>query len=72
MGSSADDSVCRRRHRVWDVPNVFLTDRSAPPTRGAANPALTTMAASSHVAEVLQRKRLVFGHGPLTACRVRS
>ena len=57
MGASADDSVCDADHRIWGVPNVFVTDGSALPTQGAANPALTIMAESSRIAEVLDRKR---------------
>jgi choline dehydrogenase-like flavoprotein len=40
------------------VPNVFVADGSALPTQGAANPALTIMAASSRLADVLASKRL--------------
>jgi choline dehydrogenase-like flavoprotein len=58
MGASPDDSVCDADHRIWGVPNVFVTDGSALPTQGAANPALTIMAESSRVAEVLAAKRL--------------
>jgi choline dehydrogenase-like flavoprotein len=50
--------VCDADHRIWGVPNVFITDGSALPTQGAANPALTIMAESSRVAEVLAAKRL--------------
>jgi choline dehydrogenase-like flavoprotein len=58
MGADAGESVCDADHRVWGVPNVFITDGSALPTQGAANPALTIMAESSRVAEVLAAKRL--------------
>jgi choline dehydrogenase-like flavoprotein len=57
MGFTPDDSVCDADHRIWGVPNVFVTDGSALPTQGAANPALTIMAESSRVAEVLAGKR---------------
>ena len=46
-----DDSVCDADHRIWGVPNVFVTDGSALPTQGAANPALTIMALASRLAE---------------------
>jgi choline dehydrogenase-like flavoprotein len=59
MGASPDDSVCDADHRIWGVRNVFVTDGSALPTQGAANPALTIMAESSRVAAVLAGKRLV-------------
>jgi choline dehydrogenase-like flavoprotein len=58
MGASPDDSVCDADHRIWGVRNVFVTDGSALPTQGAANPALTIMAESSRVAAVLAGKRL--------------
>jgi choline dehydrogenase-like flavoprotein len=61
MGFSPEDSVCDADHRVWGVRNVFITDGSALPTQGAANPALTIMAESSRVAEVLAGKRLGAG-----------
>jgi choline dehydrogenase-like flavoprotein len=58
MGAHPEDSVCDADHRIWGVPNVFITDGSALPTQGAANPALTIMAESSRVADVLATKRL--------------
>jgi choline dehydrogenase-like flavoprotein len=58
MGFTPEDSVCDADHRIWGVPNVFVTDGSALPTQGAANPALTIMAESSRLAEVLAGKRL--------------
>jgi choline dehydrogenase-like flavoprotein len=58
MGAHPGDSVCDADHRLWGVPNVFVTDGSALPTQGAANPALTIMAESSRVAEILAAKRL--------------
>jgi hypothetical protein len=58
MGADAGESVCDADHRVWGVPNVFITDGSALPTQGAANPALTIMAESSRIAEVLAAKRV--------------
>jgi choline dehydrogenase-like flavoprotein len=53
MGESPADSVCDGDHRVWGVPNLFIADGSAMPTQGAANPALTIMAAASRLAERL-------------------
>jgi choline dehydrogenase-like flavoprotein len=61
MSARADDGVCDADHRIGGVPNVFVTDGSAVPTQGAANPALTIMAESSRVAEVLARKRVGAG-----------
>jgi choline dehydrogenase-like flavoprotein len=62
MGFTADDSVCDSDHRIWGAPNVFITDGSAMPTQGAANPALTIMAESSRIANILAAKRLAVGH----------
>ena len=69
MGSDPDDSVCDADHRIWGVPNVFVTDGSAMPTQGAANPALTIMAETSRIAEKLAAKRLGtgIGHAPHAA-----
>jgi choline dehydrogenase-like flavoprotein len=58
MAAHPGDSVCDADHRIWGVPNVFVTDGSALPTQGSANPALTIMAESSRLAEVLASKRL--------------
>ena len=57
MGTDPEASVCDGDHRVWGVPNLFIADGSAMPTQGAANPALTIMAASSRLAERLGAKR---------------
>jgi choline dehydrogenase-like flavoprotein len=53
MGTSAEDSVIDSEQRTWAVRNLFVTDGSVCPTQGAANPALTIMAMSSRVAELL-------------------
>jgi choline dehydrogenase-like flavoprotein len=53
MGTDPETSVCDGDHRVWGVPNLFIADGSAMPTQGAANPALTIMAAASRLAERL-------------------
>jgi choline dehydrogenase-like flavoprotein len=63
MGFTPDDSVCDADHRIWGVPNVFVADGSAMPTQGAANPALTIMAESSRLADVLAGKRLMRHRG---------
>ncbi len=62
IGGSPDSSVCDSDHRVWGVPNLFIADGSAMPTQGAANPALTIMAAASRLAERLTSGQL--GAGP--------
>jgi choline dehydrogenase-like flavoprotein len=56
IGTEPDASVCDPHHRIWDTPNVFVADGSALPTQGAANPALTIMAASSRLAQRLAGK----------------
>ena len=40
-------------HRVWGVPNLYISDGSVCPTQGSANPALTIMALASRLAERL-------------------
>jgi choline dehydrogenase-like flavoprotein len=58
MGFDPETSVVDADHGVWDIPNLFLADGSVMPTQGSANPALTTMALSSRLAERLDQKRL--------------
>ncbi len=53
MGMSPEESVVNSDQRMWDVPNVYVTDGSACPTQGSANPALTIMAMSSRLADRL-------------------
>jgi choline dehydrogenase-like flavoprotein len=53
MGQSPDESVVNSDQRIWDTPNVYVTDGSACPTQGSANPALTIMAMSSRLADRL-------------------
>jgi choline dehydrogenase-like flavoprotein len=53
MGTSPEDSVVDRDHRVWGSTNVFVADGSVMPTQGSANPALTIMALASRLAERL-------------------
>jgi choline dehydrogenase-like flavoprotein len=55
MGTAPENSVVDSDHKVWGVPNLLVTDGSACPTQGAANPALTIMALSSRLAERLKR-----------------
>jgi choline dehydrogenase-like flavoprotein len=51
MGTSPATSVIDANHRVWGVPNLFVSDGSVCPTQGSANPALTIMALASRLAE---------------------
>jgi choline dehydrogenase-like flavoprotein len=56
MGFSPADSVCDSDQRSWAVRNLFITDGSACPTQGSANPALTIMAMASRLAERLSAR----------------
>jgi choline dehydrogenase-like flavoprotein len=53
MGTRPEESVIDSHHRVWGVPNLLVADGSACPTEGSANPALTIMALSSRLADLL-------------------
>ena len=57
MSGSPDTGVVDPDQRSWSVPNLFIADGSVMPTQGAANPALTIMALSSRLAELLASKR---------------
>src|SRR5205823_2072243 len=57
MSASPDTGVVDLDQRSWSVPNLFVADGSVMPTQGAANPALTIMALSSRLAELLGAKR---------------
>ena len=61
MGTSPQNSVVDSDHRVWGVPNLFLTDGSVCPTQGSANPALTIMALASRLAERIANGRISAG-----------
>ncbi len=63
MGTSPENSVLGADHRVWGVENLFVADGSACPTQGSANPALTIMALSSRLAELLAGKRVTGRNG---------
>jgi choline dehydrogenase-like flavoprotein len=58
MGTAPENSVVDADHRVWGVPNLFISDGSVCPTQGSANPALTIMALASRLAERLAKKRV--------------
>ena len=53
MGTDPENSVINSDHRVWGVPNLYVSDGSVCPTQGSANPALTIMALASRLAERL-------------------
>ncbi len=57
MSGSPDTGVVDSDQRSWSVPNLFIADGSVMPTQGAANPALTIMALSSRLAELLESRR---------------
>ena len=52
-GHRPENSVINSDHRVWAVPNLYVSDGSVCPTQGSANPALTIMALASRLAERL-------------------
>ena len=56
MGTTPENSVVDRNHRVWGIDNLYVVDGSVLPTQGAANPALTIMALADRAAVLLQRK----------------
>ncbi len=58
MGFSPEDSVVDASHRVWGVPNLFVSDGSVMPTQGSANPALVIMALADRLAGLMKEKRL--------------
>lgn len=58
MGTAPENSVVDADHRVWGVPNLFISDGSVCPTQGSANPALTIMALASRLAERLAGKHI--------------
>jgi len=69
MGSDPARSVVRADHRAWEVPNLFIADGSVMPTQGSANPALTIMALSSRLAQLLHEKRIAAEREPLGGAR---
>jgi choline dehydrogenase-like flavoprotein len=63
MGTAPENSMVDCHHRVWGVPNLFVSDGSVCPTQGSANPALTIMALSSRFAEGLVKRRITASTG---------
>lgn len=58
MGAEARDSVVNSEGRVFDVPNLYISDNSIFPSALAVNPALTIMALSLRIADrFLERAR---------------
>ena len=53
MAATAQDGVVDAAHRVFGVPNLYITDGSTLPTQGSANPALTIMALAARAADRL-------------------
>ena len=58
IGTKQETSVIDSDHRVWEIPNLFVSDGSVMPTQGSANPALTIMALASRLADRLSRKQI--------------
>lgn len=50
MGTDPKDSVLDAHNRLWDAPNVLVTDSAAFPTSPFQNPGLTIMALSARAA----------------------
>ena len=61
MGYRPQDSVVNSDHQVWGTENLLITDGSACPTQGSANPALTIMALASRLGERLTRGQVPTG-----------
>lgn len=57
MSSRPQHGVVDANQRVWDVPNLYITDGSVLPTQGAVNPALTIMALAARVAAHLATRQ---------------
>lgn len=62
MGADPETSVLNADNRMWDAPNVFLTDSAAFTTAPFQNPGLTIMALSSRagafIADAMSRREL--------------
>jgi choline dehydrogenase-like flavoprotein len=62
MGATPKGSVVDPHCRVWDAPNVYVTDGACWPTSGWQNPTLTEMAitarACDHAVDVLKRSEI--------------
>jgi choline dehydrogenase-like flavoprotein len=58
MAADQQHGVVDRNCRSFAVPNLYITDGSALPTQGSANPALTIMAVAARAADYLDRSRL--------------
>jgi choline dehydrogenase-like flavoprotein len=53
MAAKPEEGVVDANHRVFGIPNLYLTDGSVLPTQGAANPALTIMSLAARAADRL-------------------
>jgi hypothetical protein len=53
MAATPDAGVVDADHRVFGIPNLYVTDGSVLPTQGSANPALTIMALAARAADRL-------------------
>ncbi len=57
MGTEAGKAVVNREGRSFDIPNLFIADNSIFPSALSANPALTIMALSLHIADCFLSKQ---------------
>ena len=53
MGTGPETGVIDSEHRVFGVENLYVADGSVFPTQGSANPALTIMALSARLADLM-------------------
>jgi len=56
MGTDAENAVVNPDGRVFDVPNLYITDNSIFPSALSCNPALTIMALSLRTADLFLRR----------------
>jgi choline dehydrogenase-like flavoprotein len=61
MGSDPKTSVLDPMNRLWDAPNVYVTDSSCFVTNGTCGPTLTTMALTVRACEHIAGE---YGHSP--------
>ena len=72
MAHRAEDGVVDADHRVFGIPNLYITDGSTFPTQGAANPALTIMATVARLADrLIRHQRDGRPHGAVTPSNAR-
>lgn len=55
MGDTPESSVTDPRNRLWEVPNVWVTDGACIPRTGCQNPTLTIMALTARACDLAAR-----------------